>query len=77
MTNPVTDAVTVVARIPETVDGVAETVEPYAVVKPYSKITEAAALFAFTVPFSVTPLEERAVTAAVVTVGAITGVVKV
>ena len=63
--------------VPVTVAGVADTVVPYPVVVPYSKVTVVPSLFAFIVPFRVAPVVLIPPAALVVTAGAAPPVVKV
>jgi hypothetical protein len=70
-------AVTGVTVDPVTVAGTPDTVDPYAIVNPYWKVTVVEVPFAFTVPFKVavvSPIPEAAV---VTTVGGRELVVKV
>ncbi len=67
--SPKTFAEIATGLFPETLEGDAVKLDPYAVVNPYSKYVAVAELFAFTVPFNTADKPEIFVAAVVVTVG--------
>ena len=68
------EALTVIALLPLTEEGVAETLVPYEVVNPYSKVTVVVEPFAFTEPFKVADAVVTFVAGLVTTIGAVAGV---
>jgi hypothetical protein len=70
LASPVSATLTAVSLLPVTGLWSAVTVDPYATVVPYSKVTVIESPLALTVPFNVAPVDPTAVAAPVVAVGA-------